>query len=221
VAGSRPRLCVALTHDDTETAASVAPLTDFYEVRIDLIGPDWREVARRLEKPWIATNRRREEGGAWQGGEAERIEVLLQALDMGPAMIDIELAAPALSDVMSLVKGNVRCLVSHHDAEKTPPLEEMKDIVERMLAAGADVCKVVTTARALEDNITVLKLLRAFPGVDVVAFAMEEAGKLSRVLSPLAGGYFTFAAAAAGSESAPGQMTAGAMRELYKAMGHG
>jgi len=220
VAGSRPRLCVALTTGDLDTAASVEALTDLYEVRIDLIGPGWRDVAKDLKKPWVATNRRREEGGAWQGGEDERIKELLTALDLGASIVDIELAAPGLTEVAAAVKGRARCLVSYHNFELTPPLEELKGTIENMRAAGADICKVVTSARSFGDNVTMLDLVRAFPGVDVIAFAMGEAGLLSRVLSPLAGAYFTFASAARGAESAPGQATAAEMRALYGAIGH-
>jgi 3-dehydroquinate dehydratase-1 len=220
VAGSRPRLCVALTNDDAAAAAAVEPLADYYEVRIDLIGPGWREVAGRLKKPWIATNRRREEGGAWPGGEDDRVDELLAALDLGAAIVDIELAAPGLPNLLRRGKSRGLCLISYHTMENTPPLEDLKSIVRRMRAAGADICKLVTTAQSFNDNLTVLKLPRAFPGVDLVAFAMGEAGKLSRVLSPLAGACFTFAAAAAGSESAPGQLGAAEMRELYRTLGY-
>ena len=220
MAGSRPRLCVALTSGDIAAAASVEALTDLYEVRIDLIGAGWRDVASSLKKPWVATNRRKEEGGTWQGSEEERIKELLAALDLGPSIVDIELGAPSLADVVRSVKGRARCLVSYHNFEITPPLAELKDIIEKMRTAGADICKAVTLAGSAGDNATMLNLVRAFPGVDVVAFAMGQAGMLSRVLSPLAGAYFTFASVATGAESAPGQVTAAEMRAVYGALGN-
>jgi len=220
VAGSRPRICVALTNDDPAVITAVEPLTDYYEVRIDLIGPGWREVAGRLRRPWVATNRRREEGGAWPGSEDDRVDELLAALDLGAAIVDVELDAPGLPNLLRRGKSRGLWLFSYHNMERTPPLEELEAIVERMRAAGADIGKVVTAARSFDDNITVLRLLRAFPGFDLVAFAMGETGRLSRVLAPLAGACFTFAAAAAGRESAPGQVTAAEMRELYRTLGH-
>ena len=220
VAGPRPRLCVALTSEDVNAAASVEALTDLYEVRIDLIGPGWRAVAAALNKPWVATNRRKEEGGAWQGSEEERLSELLTALDLGASIVDIELAAPGFAEVVRAVRGRARCLVSSHNFELTPPLAALKATVEKMRAAGADICKVVTAARSFGDNAVMLSLVRAFPGVDIVAFAMGEKGIVSRVLSPLAGAHFTFASAATGAESAPGQVTAAEMRALYGALGH-
>jgi 3-dehydroquinate dehydratase-1 len=214
VAAYRPRICVPITGPDMETAAA-EPLADLFEVRIDLVGGGWRQVTERLKKPWLACNRRAAEGGGWRGDEAGRIEELLVAAGLGAGIIDIELAAPDLRVIIKEVKGRAECLVSHHDLESTPPLEQLREIVGRQMAAGADICKVVTTARNFTDNITVLRLIREFPGSKIVAFAMGEAGRLSRVLAPLAGGYFTYASLAAGRESAAGQITVGEMREIY------
>jgi len=49
----------------------------------------------------------------------------------------------------------------------------------------------------------------------LAAFAMGEAGQISRILAPLAGGYFTYASLEEGKESAAGQLTADQLREIY------
>jgi 3-dehydroquinate dehydratase len=48
----------------------------------------------------------------------------------------------------------------------------------------------------------------------------RSAGQISRVLCPLAGGYFTYASVAAGKESAEGQITAGELRKIYGMLGN-
>jgi 3-dehydroquinate dehydratase type I len=221
VAWNRPRICASITGTDTAAIEKAEPLADLFEVRIDLIGAEWREVAGRLRKPWLACNRRAEEGGKWQGGETKRIEELLNAVDLGASIIDIELAASDLKNIIGRVKGKAECLVSYHDLAGTPSLEKMRAIVKRELAAGADVCKIVTTARGLKDNVTVLLLIRSFPEVKIVSFAMGEAGRLSRVLAPLAGGYFTFASLAPGRESADGQLTVRDLKTIYGVIENG
>src|ERR1019366_6179626 len=50
----------------------------------------------------------------------------------------------------------------------------------------------------------------------VVGIAMGEEGLLSRVLGPRAGGVFTFASPESGAETARGQITARALRDLYR-----
>ena len=108
-----------------------------------------------------------------------------------------------------------------HNLRSTPGLEELKRIVTQELATGADICKVVTTAKSFEDNLTALRLFALFPGVKLVALAMGQVGKPSRVFSPLLGGYFTYASLSEGKESATGQLTVNYLRSFYEATGNG
>ena len=91
----------------------------------------------------------------------------------------------------------------------------MKEIVRKQLKAGADICKVITSAQRLEDNLTHLKLIREFPQAKIVSFAMGPLGFSSRVLSPLVGGEFTYASIKKGKESASGQITVRELSEIY------
>ncbi len=213
---NRPRICASIVNNDFEAIGRVASLVDLFEVRIDLIGPDWREVARQLGKPWIACNRKSDEGGIWEGSEQERIAGLLCALELGAAIVDIELNTENLNDVVTRIKRQTECLISFHNVEGTPPFGTMKEIVQRQLAAGADIVKVVTTARKFEDNLSAMQLIREFPGKRVVAFAMGPLGLVSRLLCPLVGGDFIYASVESGGEAAPGQMTAEEMRQMYE-----
>jgi len=215
LAGERPKICVAIVNDDIKAISKAETEVDLWEVRIDLIGKGWREAAGQLKKPWIACNRRAEEGGKWRGREPQRIKELLNALELGASVIDIELGTPGVKNAVKEVKGRAECLISYHNLKETPPLDRMRQIIINQLAAGADICKVVTTARSFKDNLAVLQLITEFPETKIVAFAMGAAGQISRVLCPLAGGYFTYASVEEGKESAEGQVTAGELRKIY------
>lgn len=212
----QPRLCAAITTADFKAIRQVESLVDLFEVRIDLIGDDWQEIARKLGKPWIACNRSAAEGGQWQGNEARRVEKLLQAVEMGASIVDIELKTKNLANIVRLIKRSAECLLSYHDLEKTPDFDTMRQLTQQQIEAGADICKVVTTARSFEDNLSVLQLIPAFPDKRVVAFAMGDAGVVSRILCPLAGGDFTYASLGEGKESAPGQVTVEQMKNIYE-----
>jgi 3-dehydroquinate dehydratase type I len=185
-----------------------------------MIGPGWREVVRNLRKPWLACNRRSEEGGKWWGGEEERITELLEAAALGAAVVDIELATPGVEDVVAGLKDRAECMVSFHDLDGTPAIEWLRGIVRDQLAAGADICKVVTTAHGITDNVTVMQLIRDFHSKKVISFAMGDAGQTSRILCPVAGGYFTYASVEKGSESAAGQVTVNELVEIYRLLGY-
>jgi len=219
LAGERPRICVAIVNSDLKAIERIEPLVDLFEVRIDLIGEGWREVAGRLGKPWIACNRSKGEGGKWRGGESQRIRELLGALELGAAIVDIEISTPGLEKAVSEIKGRADCLLSYHDLKGTPPLDKMREIIRNQLAAGADICKVVTTARSFKDNLSALRIIADFPQKKIVSFAMGALGQISRVLCPLAGGYFTYAAVERGKESAEGQITVKELRKIYGMLG--
>ena len=219
---NRPRICAAIVSNDLEAVKDLEPLIDLFEVRIDLIGAGWREIAKHLQKPWIACNRSAEEGGSWRGAETERIAELVSAIELGTDIIDIELGTENLEETMKLIKKNsVKCLLSFHSLVGTPPLDTLKEIVESQLAAGADISKIVTTARKFEDNLTILQLISEFPAQRIVAFAMGDMGLTSRILCPLIGGDFTYASISEGKESAPGQITVKDLRQIYEMLKDG
>lgn len=211
----RPDICAVITSNDLAAINEVETLVQLYEVRIDLIGKDWPEVAKQLSKPWIACNRAREEGGAWQGSEDQRLATLMMAAEVGATIIDVELRTNNLSSIVSMIKENSQCLLSYHNFAGTPPLDTMKEIIVMQLEAGADICKLVTTAHSLEDSLATLDLFPQFPNSKLVTFAMGDWGIISRILSPLAGGEFTYASLVRGSESAPGQITVKELNNIY------
>jgi 3-dehydroquinate dehydratase-1 len=211
-----PRICAVIINKDLAAIKGVEPLVDLFEVRIDLIGGGWQELAGQLKKPWIACNRRAEEGGSWRGSEARRIEELLAAVELGAGIVDIELGTGGLGKSIPLIRKRAECLLSFHELEATPPLSQMREMVQRQLTAGADICKVVTTARNFEDNISVLQLIAEFPGIRIISMAMGPLGFVSRILCPLVGGDFTYASVEEGRESAPGQITVRELRKIYE-----
>ena len=209
------RICGVITTADIVAVRAAVDSVDLFEVRIDMIGAAWRDVARQLERPWLACNRRAEEGGHWRGTEAAPIDELLAALDMGAAMVDVELATPGLADIVPRIKARAECLVSYHNFNNTPPAAEMENIIQKELAAGADICKLVTTANSVDDNIALLSLLNKFPQSRLVVFSVGAAGGMSRILGPLAGSEFTYGSLSEGRESAPGQFTVGQLKEIF------
>jgi len=114
---------------------------------------------------------------------------------------------------LELFRGRARLLLSYHNYEGTPALET---VLRRMLRIPADAYKVVTTARKPSDNLRALTLARAHPRVPLMALAMGETGFPTRVLSPVFGGLYTYAAPSAAEGTAAGQVSARQLRHLYR-----
>ncbi|MFC2065965.1 type I 3-dehydroquinate dehydratase [Chloroflexota bacterium] len=212
---NRHRICAVIVNDDLEAIKAVEPFSDLFEVRIDLIGDGWRELTRQLKKPWIACNRIAEEGGSCRENESKRIEELLHAVELGAEIIDLELRTEKLAEVIPSIKKGSKILLSYHDLKKTPSLNNMRTIVQKQLQAGADICKIVTTARSFDDNLAVLQLISDFPKIRIVSLAMGSLGFATRVLCPMVGGDFTYASIEKGKESAPGQVTVKELTKIY------
>jgi 3-dehydroquinate dehydratase type I len=212
----KPRICVSIVDADIEAIKEIEHEVDLFEVRIDRVGENWPDLVKYLRKPWIACNRRAEEGGKNKTSETKRIEELTWAAEAGACFVDLELETQNLTEIVPLIKARAKCILSFHDIAGTPAYKTLAGIVESQIKAGADICKVVTLAHNFEDNLSLLKLIRQFPETKLVAFAMGEPGRISRILCPLAGGYFTYACLAGGKEAADGQMTVRQMNEIYQ-----
>jgi 3-dehydroquinate dehydratase len=77
-----PRICATITDRNADISQAV-DIADLFEIRIDLVGSGWEEMASRLPKPWVACNRSKKEGGSWHASENQRTEELLKALRIG------------------------------------------------------------------------------------------------------------------------------------------
>jgi 3-dehydroquinate dehydratase type I len=216
---NKPRICAAITEINAETILALESGVDFWEVRMDLIGKNWPEVSALLKKPWIACNRSPLEGGKAEVDENTRLKELLHGLESGAAIIDIELSTRKLAETVIEIKKKAQCQISYHNLKETPATKELARIVEIQLQSGADICKVVTQANSVEDNLKILRLVKQFEGIKIVAFTMGVEGRLSRVLSCLSGAYYTFASVESGKESAPGQINIMELRDLYRLIG--
>jgi len=190
---------------------------DLIEVRLDCL-KDPRglaDLAVHGKVPKIATDKN------FSGTKTEQPQILLSAAKNGFEYVDIELTNPKLKGTIKELKLlGAKPIVSFHDFAEPLSLAELNSVLEREIASGAGVCKIVTTAKRIEDNLTILNFTStACSKAKIVCFAMGELGKVSRLLSPLFGGFFTFASLKRGSETAAGQMTIQEMNTAYKLLG--
>ena len=223
-----PRICVSVLPKTIREALSLVERAeeagaDFVEVRLDCLKSveGLSELATHGEKPKIATMKTRGLVGEFVGTEEERKQVLLGAAKSGFEYVDIELENPEVKDIVRELKSlGAKPIVSFHDCEKSFRFEELNGVLEREIASGAEVCKIITTAKRVEENLELLSFTQAASAkAKVVCFGIGELGKVSRLLSPFFGAVFTFAALERGSETASGQMTVQEMKTAYKLLG--
>jgi 3-dehydroquinate dehydratase/shikimate dehydrogenase len=205
-----------------EALAQVASSTryaDLLEFRLDLIREaELGTLLLSTRLPVIATCRPSWEGGNFRGGERERIKILSAASLLGASYVDLEMRTSR--GLLHSFLGNhpeTRVILSYHASPGSSVLE--REVYREMRTMRADVVKFAFYAEDAYQNSVAFDFLRRAK-VDrqrAVAIAMGEAGEPSRVLYRVFGGWATYASALPGSESAPGQIPARQLREMYRA----
>ena len=189
---------------------------DFIEVRLDCLENlgELADLAAHGKTPKIATDKS-------SRTETEQRQMLLSAAKSGFEYVDVELSTQQLKHLVKELKAQgAKPIVSFHKFDGSLSTSELNSVLEREISSGAEVCKIVTTAKRMEDNLTALNFMSTSSGkAKLVCFCMGEHGKVSRLLSPLFGGFFTFASLEQGSETASGQMTIQEMKAAYKLLG--
>ncbi|HEU5182624.1 MAG TPA: type I 3-dehydroquinate dehydratase [Candidatus Polarisedimenticolia bacterium] len=195
---------------------AASPTADLVELRLDrLDAGDLGEVFAASGKPRIAACRSRAQGGFFSGSEAQRGEVLKQAIAHGAEYVDLEFE----SGDEELLKdaGQSRIILSCHRRGGTPT--DLEPIYRRMAdrAPGA-ILKLIPYADACSDNLRVRDLLRRArtESTDLIAFCMGERGKASRILASAWGSWGVYAPARPEATTAPGQFLLSEMSDLFR-----
>jgi 3-dehydroquinate dehydratase type I len=218
------KVCIPIVETTVEKALiaikKVNRWADLIELRADYLKRV--KLALLLEnrrKPFIVTNRRKEEGGKYKGEERKRVSVLQEAIDLGADYVDVELATER-SFLQGLIrnKKGTQVILSFHDFRGTPSPKELQRLFGQMVRLEADVTKIVSFARSWEDNLSILSLIPLAKArkQKIVAFCMGEKGKVSRLFSPFLGAAWTYASLNKSRASAPGQLTVRELKGIWE-----
>ncbi len=151
------RICIPITAATTAEALLKMEqgfgLADILELRIDGIRKvDLEKLLAGRKGELIVTNRVKEEGGAFIGGEQERVALLTKAVALGSDYVDLEIRTEEalvlkLKKKIEAYQGRTRLILSYHNLERTPSLKDLRKKIEEGQKAGADIIKIVPQAR--------------------------------------------------------------------------
>jgi len=221
-----PRICIALGLPDVaklleQGRREIESGENFLEFRLDYLERPERgaeAISGFIEQypdcTILATCRRHQNAGRFNGSVEEQIRILDLAVSRGARAVDVEIeTAEAAPERLNALRGRTCLVVSYHNFEGTPPMD---GVLSRMLRTQADAYKIVTTARKPSDMGRVLSLVREHPKTPMVVLAMGELGFPTRVLSTACGGLYTYAAPGSSEGTAAGQVCARQLRHLYR-----
>lgn len=213
----------------------VSAVADGVELRLDALGISPAEdltsvIASAIgatSKPIILTYRPREEGGQAEASLSERLSFWSRVLAWTERRADVRARlfydwevdlAEAFLQLAPPVRALPweRVIASHHRDEARP--EAVEAMYARLSALPARVLKLAIFARDIGDSLIIFRLLERArrEGRTLVGIAMGMAGLITRILGVAYGSAFTYGAAVAGREAAPGQIPVADLRTLYR-----
>ncbi len=189
----------------------------YVEVRFDFLKID--EIPKTLEiikndlKRVVCTLRPKSEGGKFEGSEKERVSILKLIAEYNPFLLDVEFNT--IKENKELVKylksTKTKLLISWHDFKKTPKFSELKNMMNQMTKFSHNV-KIVTTAKSVDDSIRTLQLYSKNGKNNLIAFAMGDNGRISRILCLYLGSPYTYVSL--GKPVAPGQLSIDEVKKI-------
>ncbi len=191
--------------------------SEYAEIRLDFLKPSdvpgVLELTKKHLGRCVCTLRPKTEGGKFTGTEQERISILKLIAEYNPYLIDIEFSTLAKNKNLAnyVRKTKTQILVSWHDFKKTPSTHMLMEKFHKMRRLSKHV-KIVTTARTTKDTSSVLSLYRR-QDVNLIAFAMGDYGRISRILCVYLGSPYTYVSL--GRPVAPGQFSVDEVKSLF------
>jgi 3-dehydroquinate dehydratase/shikimate dehydrogenase len=201
-----------------EKIDAAAALADVVEIRFDCLEPTEvntvLEKLPRIDKQYLITYRPKEQGGARDLSIGTRLSFwssTLHKIRSTDFLVDCEfdLEFPPGLD-------STRVIVSMHDF--SPVAQTLLADFESVWEMAGKTTKIAVSTNSVTDGIPVWQLLHAARGnkKNVIPIAMGEAGKWTRILGLAHGATMTYASLETGSETAPGQISAADMNDIFR-----
>jgi len=221
-----PKICIALGLNTVEklmahARSEIESGETFLEFRLDYLPSPMdgvkalpRFLQENPECTVLATCRRHQNHGKFDGSIPEQLRILEAAVDHGAVAVDLEIeSAENATDKLERLRNSCKLILSYHNFEGTPSIEP---VYKRMAKIPAYAYKIVATARKPSDAQKMLALAKAHQREKLIVLAMGEPGFPTRVLAPSFGGLYTYAAPNAAEGTASGQVSARMLRHLYR-----
>jgi len=141
----------------------------------------------------------------------------------GERYLDIDYNFPSKSRdelISAAKKVGFGIIISYHNLEATDSTERLKEIYLNSIERGADLVKIVTKTHNIQESSRLINLYKCFPPQTLLAFAIGQQGRFTRLLSVSLGAPFIFCTSKPGKETADGQYTMAEAEKLLSKKGY-
>lgn len=180
---------------------------DLIEIWLDdLKNPDIEKIIHTTKIPMIFINRTKLDE-----------KNLLSAIKNGAAYIDCDIDKTRISAIKKIKseiektdpKRKTNIILSHHDFQKMPSIQQLEKNIKKMFDIGADIAKIATIIKTENDNKKLLSLLKKIKKTEkkVIIHGMGEKGKRARMEAAQLGSEIAYVALDEKRMTAKGQWT--------------
>lgn len=211
-------ICAKTADELFEKVARAEPLADVIEIRFDYLNPDQVdhviENLPRIGKTYLLTYRPSEQGGLRVLPLNARLMFWQKTL---PALADRDILIDLEADInfpLRIVESKV--IRSAHFFNDPPT--DLRPAFFELSGLGEGVVKIAASANEITETLRAWKLLETAAREErtVVPIAMGEPGKWTRILGPAHGSFMTYAALDEAEATAPGQITATDLIDVFR-----
>jgi len=142
---------------------------------------------------------------------------------LGQRYIDLDYDAPDnyRKELIGAAKqAGFRIILSFHNYESTDSFQQLSEIYETARERGADIVKIVTTVRNIEESARIVNLYKKYPPDTLLAFALNKEGRMTRILSATLGAPFIYCSLDEGEKTAEGQYSITEAKRLLSKKGY-
>lgn len=168
-----------------------------------------------FELPIIFTLRKKEQGGKYCGTEEQRLSEIKNLIRLNPTYFDIECDVP--KDEIEKIhqqNQNTKLLCSYHNFYSTP--KDLNKLLDQMISPFFYAYKIATYA---QDSLDALKMLiflkKRSNQVNLAGLCMGYHGAVTRILSPIFGGFLNYSYCDPEVITAPGQISFDELFDVY------
>jgi 3-dehydroquinate dehydratase type I len=168
-----------------------------------------------VKVPSIFTFRHREEGGLYEGDPLKQKNILEQAFNSDFTYVDVAYENSLIHDLGPKEKKHL--LLSYHNNEGTPYLEDLLDLLDDMRSYHPAIIKIATMVTDLDDIPILASLLkRGKKDEKLVVIGMGKRGQLTRLTFPAMGSYIAYVSMKGEKNIAPGMLTEKDLKPIIK-----
>lgn len=199
-----PKICLSLQIKNKKQFDSIIHLHDFIELRLDFFEDDIDKIINSIPKNKnIIVSLK---GDYLDHSKKVKMIKILMDSDINLVDVDIDFYEHFVINKLSMDNNN-KLILSHHNYTHSYDFNTLINIYNRINLHEPAFIKIITKPETINDVINIFNLYKHIDNHRLIAFAMGNNYKFTRIASIFLGAPFTYASIDENKKTAEGQYT--------------